>query len=32
MFFSSGAKKELGELPEAVQTRIKATAKYAKIW
>lgn len=32
MFFSSGAKKELNELPEPVRKRIKATAKYAKIW
>lgn len=32
MEFNSGAKKEVGQLPEAVQVRIKTTVKYAKIW
>lgn len=31
MFFR-GAKKEIDELPEAVQNRIRSTVKYAKIW
>jgi mRNA-degrading endonuclease RelE of RelBE toxin-antitoxin system len=32
MVFSSGAKKEVEQLPEAVQARIKSTVRYAKIW
>lgn len=32
MVFGSGAKREIGELPEAVQVRIKTTVRYAKIW
>ncbi len=32
MVFNSGAKKEVEQLPEAVQARIKTTVRYAKIW
>ena len=32
MVFGSGAKKEVEQLPEAVQTRIKTTVRYAKMW